>query len=633
MSWAALLALVLLVALPARADLPRTETREPCRHHDPLRQPFFGDTHVHTALSFDAMGQGTRNGPRDAYRFARGEAVGIQPYDDDGKPLRTIRLRRPIDFAAVTDHAELLGETRICSTPGLPGYDSVVCRIARRWPWLAYILVNGSMLDLRDPERYGFCGEHGERCAEAAAGPWQEIQRAAEEFYDRSAACRFTAFVGYEWSGNPDSKMVHRNVLFRNAAVPPRPANYIEDRSGERLWQRLRDECLEAGIGCDVLVIPHNSNLSGGLLFRTEREDGSALTRADAELRASLEVLLEVTQHKGDSECRASDADPLCNYEKLPFSTMRESALPWSWSTPPDNSFAREVLGAGLVQQAKLGANPFKLGLIAATDTHLGAPGFVDEDQFVGHAAGRSTSRTEVPPLPDQWWFNPGGLAGVWAEENSRDSIFDAMRRREAWGTSGPRIVVRLFGGFELPEDLCSAHDFASQGYARGVPMGGDLAAPPGAAAAPRFAVWAARDAGTETLPGTPLQRIQIVKLWADGAAARERVYDIAGSASNGADVDLATCAPRGPGADTLCSTWRDPDFDPNADALYYARVVENPSCRWTQWACNARHVDCAAGAPDGLEACCDAGVPKLLQERAWTSPIWFSPRNPAASR
>lgn len=619
-------ALALLLPLAVRAEAPRTETREPCRHRDALRQPFFGDTHVHTALSFDAAGQGTRNGPRDAYRFARGEEVGIQPYDDDGKPLRTVRLRRPLDFAAVTDHAELLGETRICSAPGLPGYDGVVCRITRRWPWLGYILVNGSMMDARDPHRYSFCGEHGERCLEAAAGPWQEIQRAAEEFYDRSAACRFTAFVGYEWSGNPDSKMIHRNVLFRNAAVPPRPANYIEDRTGERLWQRLRDECLEAGIGCDVLVIPHNANLSGGLLFRTEREDGAPLTRADAELRASLEVLLEVTQHKGDSECRASDADPLCTYEKLPFSTMRESALPWTFRTPPENSFAREVLGAGLVQQAKLGVNPFKLGLIAATDTHLAAPGLVDEDRFVGHAAGRSTSRTEVPPLPDQWWFNPGGLAGVWAEENARDSLFDAMRRREAWGTSGPRIVVRFFGGFELPEDLCSAHDFAALGYAHGVTMGGDLVVPPSSAAAPRFAVWAARDAGTDESPGTPLQRIQIVKLWAENGASRERVYDIAGNASNGADVDLATCTPKGQGADTLCSTWRDPDFDPNAQALYYARVVENPSCRWTQWACNARAVDCAAGAPSGLEACCDPQVPRTIQERAWTSPIWYAP-------
>ncbi len=620
------LALASLLPLAARAEAPRTETREPCHHRTEVRQPFFGDTHVHTALSFDAVGQGTRNGPRDAYRFARGEEVGVQPYDEAGKPLRTIQLRRPLDFAAVTDHAELLGETRICSAPGLPGYDSVVCRIARRWPWLAYMLVNGSMLDVKDPQRYSFCGKNGERCVEAAAGPWQEIQRAAEEFYDRSAACRFTPFVGYEWSGNPDSKMIHRNVLFRNAVVPARPANYIEDRTGERLWQRLRDECLDAGIGCDVLVIPHNTNLSGGLLFRTEREDGAPLTRADAELRASLEVLLEVTQHKGDSECRASVSDPLCSYEKLPFSTMRESALPWTWSTPPENSFAREVLGAGLVLQSKLGVNPFKLGLIAATDTHLAAPGLVDEDRFIGHAAGRSTSRTEVPPLPDQWWFNPGGLAGVWAEENSRDSLFEAMRRREAWGTSGPRIVVRFFGGFDLPEDLCSAHDFAAQGYEHGVPMGGDLSAPTRSEAAPRFAVWAARDAGVGDAPGTPLQRIQIVKLWVENGASREQVYEIAGNAANGADVDLASCTPKGAGADTLCSTWRDPDFDPNAPALYYARVVENPSCRWTQWACNARSVDCSMGAPDGLEACCDAQVPKTIQERAWTSPIWWSP-------
>ena len=691
MKRAALLAILLLVPLGVRAEAApaanepaQRDARAPCLHRDPLRQPFFGDTHVHTALSFDAVGQGTRNRPRDAYRFARGEAIGIQPYDAGGKPLRTIQLRRPLDFAAVTDHAELLGETHICAAPGLPGYDSVVCRIARRWPWLAYILVNGSMMDVAEPTRYSFCGKDGALCREAATEPWQEIQRAAEEFYDRSAACRFTTLVGYEWSGNPDSKMIHRNVLFRNATVPSHPANYIEDRTGERLWQRLRSDCLEAGTGCDVLVIPHNANLSGGLLFRTEHDDGTPITRADAELRASLEVLLEVNQHKGDSECRspsdsplprrepqptgeahqpafprsepkasgethqaavprsepqasgeahqAAAEDPLCSFEKLPFATMRESALPWTWSTPPENSFAREVLGAGLEQQAKLGVNPFKLGLIAATDTHLGAPGFTDEDRFVGHAAGRFTSRTEVPPLPDNWWFNPGGLAGVWAEENTRDALFDAMRRREAWGTSGPRIVVRFFGGFELPADLCSAHDFAAQGYAHGVPMGGDLAAPPSPAAAPRFAVWAARDAGTDGQSGTPLQRAQIVKVWLEDGSARERVYDVAGDAASDARVDLATCTPQGQGADTLCSTWRDPDFDPNTHALYYARVVENPSCRWTQWACNAHQVDCSEGAPDGLEACCDPSVPMTIQERAWTSPIWWTPPAGGAS-
>lgn len=623
---AALLLLAALVAPVSQAEVTRTETREPCSNVDPHRQPFFGDTHVHTALSFDAMAQGTRATPADAYRFARGEAIGVQPYDADGRPLRTIQLRRRLDFAAVTDHAELLGETRTCLDPSIAGFGSVVCRIVRRWPWLAYILVNGSMLDSATPQRFGFCGENGVLCRETAGKPWQEIQDAAERHYDRSAACRFTTFVGYEWSGNPDSNMIHRNVLFRNTVAPAQPANFIDDRTGQRLWQRLKAECLEAGTGCDVLVIPHNPNLSGGLLFPTTGADGAPLSAPEAALRASLEVLLEVQQHKGDSECRKGPADALCDFEKLPFATMRQSALPWTWSDAPGNSFAREILAAGLQQQRAIGVNPFKLGLIAASDTHLAAPGLVDEDQFMGHAAGRFTSRTEVPPLPDNWWFNPGGLAGLWAEENSRDALFEAMRRKEAWGTSGPRIVVRFFAGADLPEDLCAAPDFAAQGYAKGVPMGGDLATP-AAGLAPRFAVWASRDPGTEGHPGTPLERIQIVKLWLDAnGAPAERVFDVAGSTQTTGAVDLATCSVSGSGAAQLCTTWTDPGFDPTTPALYYARVVEDPSCRWIQYACNERDVDCARSVPDGLESCCDASVPKIIQERAWTSPIWFTP-------
>lgn len=619
---AALVLAAVLVPLAAPA-VTRTETREPCAASDPLRRPFFGDTHVHTALSFDANGQGTRTRPADAYRFARGQAIGTQPYDAEGRPLRTLRLRRPLDFAVVTDHAELLGETHVCTTPGVAGHDSLVCRIHRRWPWLSYILVNGSMLDQAAPERYGFCGEGGRDCLAAADAPWQEIQRAAEEFYDRTSACRFTSFVGYEWSGNPDSNMIHRNVVFRNERVPPRPANYIEDRTGQRLWERLRDECLGAGIGCDVLVIPHNPNLSGGKLFET-----GTMTAGEAQLRASLEVLLEVNQHKGDSECRESESDALCGFEKLPFATMRQSALPWTWSAPVEHGFAREILTAGLAEQRRVGVNPFQLGLIAATDTHLAAPGLVDEDSFVGHAAGRFTSRTEVPPLPDNWWFNPGGLAGVWAEENGRDALFEAMRRKEAWGTSGPRIVVRFFGGFEIPENLCGAHDFAAQGYAKGVPMGGNLAASSAASGSPRFAVWAVRDAGTEDFPGTPLERIQIVKLWLDAdGTSREQVFDVAGAPSPDATVDLASCRPSGAGAEQLCTTWADPAFDAKTPALYYARVVENPSCRWIQYACNERRVDCTKTVPAGLESCCDDGVAKVIQERAWTSPIWWTPR------
>jgi hypothetical protein len=272
----------------AASDTPpfsRTEQREPCARFEPLRAPHFGDTHVHTAFSFDAMGQGTRNTPRDAYRFARGEPLGIQPYDASGRALQTVQLRRPLDFAVVTDHAELLGETHGCQTPGAPGYDTLVCTLVRRWPRLGYIVVNSRAYSMEDPTRYGFCGEGGRICREAAALPWARIQEAAEEAYDRSAACRFTSFVGYEWTGMPGGNNIHRNVVFRNERTQRLPTNYIDTPSAEGLWDALETECLTAGDGCDALAIPHNSNLSGGRMFPITGEDGAPLTRADLRSR------------------------------------------------------------------------------------------------------------------------------------------------------------------------------------------------------------------------------------------------------------------------------------------------------------------------------------------------------------
>jgi hypothetical protein len=605
----------------------RSEEREACAHHDPLRQPFFGDLHVHTAFSFDGWGQGTRGTPRDAYAFARGASIGIQPYDADGQATRRVQLRRPLDFTLVSDHAELLGETRMCATSGAPGHDSFVCRLTRAFPLLGYVLVN-SEHSAPLPRRFRMCGAGGERCREQEALAWRAIQDAAEEAYDRSAACRFTSFVGYEWTGMPDGNNLHRNVVFRNASVPPRPANYIEDTTPEALWTRLEEDCLRAGTGCDVLAIPHNSNVSGGLMFRDVRSDGAPLSRADAERRAALERLLEVTQHKGDSECRAGGADELCGFEKLPYARMPEMASERMWTSPAPVSYAREALGEGLRLGRKLGANPFALGLVAATDTHLATSGLVDEDRFVGHAAGTVSARLEIPPLPDRLDFNPGGLAVLWAEENARDSLFEAMRRREAYGTSGPRLQVRFFGGFGYASDLCAARDFAARGYAGGVPMGGEL---PPSEGAPSFAVSALADPGTLDRAGTKLQRIQIVKVWLEADAVREAVFDVAGSAANGASVDPATCRPEGRGERKLCALWRDPAFDSKAPSLWYARVVENPSCRWNAWACLAANVDCAGDVPEGLEPCCDASVPKTIQERAWTSPIFYTPAEEAS--
>jgi len=599
----------------------RTEEREPCAHHDPLRRPFFGDLHVHTAFSFDGWGQGTRGTPRDAYAFAKGASLGIQPWDEKGQAVRRVQLRRPLDFALVSDHAELLGETRICATPGAEGHGSFVCWLNHRFPLLGYALVNSQYASTA-PRRMSFCGENAERCLAAESLAWRAIQDAAEEAYDRTSACRFTSFVGYEWSGMPDGNNLHRNVVFRNAVVPARPANYIEETTVEALWTRLEEDCLDAGTGCAALAIPHNSNLSGGLMFRDVRSDGAPLTRADAERRAARERLLEVTQHKGDSECRAGGADELCGYEKLPYARMNEMASERMWTPPARLSYAREALIEGLRLGQQLGANPFAFGLVGATDTHLAAPGLVDEDRFVGHAAGTVSARLEIPPLPDRLDFNPGGLAVVYAEENSRDALFEAMHRREAYGTSGPRIEVRFFGGRELGAELCASPEFVARGYAGGVPMGGDL---PAGGGAPRFAVWALADPGTLDRAGTKLQRIQIVKGWLENGEPREAVFDVAGDARNGASIDPLTCNPTGPGAAQLCTVWTDPAFDPETPALWYARVVENPSCRWNAWACLEAKVDCAEPAA-GLEPCCDPGVPKTIQERAWTSPIWYTP-------
>ncbi len=628
--------LALLAAAPllaTAAPFERSEEREPCARFDPLRAPFFGDTHVHTAFSFDANALGVRATPRDAYRFARGEPLGLRPFDRDGTPRRETRLERPLDFAIVTDHAELLGETRICRTPGLPGHDSLVCRVLRRWPLLAYYMVNGRIFNVRDPVRYRFCGEEGGRCLEAAASPWREIQAAAEAFYDRSAACRFTSFVGWEWSGNPGSHMIHRNVIFRNATVPALPTSYVEEPTPEGLWRRLEEDCLAAGNGCDVLTIPHNPNLSGGRIFLPETSAGLPLDAEATRRRAALEPLLEVMQHKGDSECRLGaagriGADELCAFEKLPYARMDRRNLPFLWAPPPPGSFVREGLAEGLRQQARLGVNPFRFGLVASTDTHEGAAGAVAEPDFPGHAAGGDTSAVEVPRVPDAFEFNPGGLAVLWAEENARDALFAAMRRREAYGTSGPRIVVRWFAGWEHPDDLCRRPDFVARGYADGVPMGGVLPPPPEAARAPAFAVAALRDLGTADRPGTPLQRIQIVKIWLAADGPRERVFEVAGDPGNGASVDPATCQRRGAGFDGLCSVWRDPEFDREQPALWYARVVENPTCRWSTWVCIAQGVDCArpGSVPRELRPCCDPGRARTVQERAWTSPIWYVP-------
>ncbi len=618
---------------PAAPDAEGPAPRAACAARDPLRRPHFGDLHVHTVFSLDASTMDTRNRPADAYRFARGEPLGIQPYRDDGTPMRSVRLARPLDFAAVTDHAELLGEAHTCNTPGLPGHDSLVCRLYREWPRGAFFWMN---YQASRAVRHDFCGEDGVHCREAARGPWREIVEAAEDAYDRSPACAFTSFVGYEWTGAAGTgNNLHRNVIFANDVVPDLPLSFIDEPDLERFWSRLGSTCRHAGDGCDVVVIPHNSNLSGGTMFRTARADGSPISRSEAEARSRYETLVELVQHKGESECFPSlgTSDELCAFEKLAMNNFSGRFFSFSKERPVARQFVRNVLREGLAEEQRLGVNPFRYGFIGSSDTHLGAPGLVAESaDFPGHGgAGKPPGDALPAGLPDHFDFNPGGLAVLWAEENSRASLFAAMKRREAYATSGPRIVVRFFGGWSLPEDYCARADAAAAGYAHGVPMGGTLGAGPDATTAPAFAVSAIADPGTADAPGAPLQRVQIIKGWAAGDATWERVYEVAGDAANGASVDPLTCEARGAGAASLCTVWRDPDWRAEQPAFYYARVVENPTCRWSQKLCLAAGVRCddPSTVRDGFEDCCNAEHRPVIQERAWTSPIWYTPDAP----
>ncbi len=618
-----------------------TEEREACASYEPTRRPFFGDTHVHTAYSFDASSQDTRNTPRDAYSFAKGGRVGLQPYDEKGRPSRRVRLERPLDFTAVTDHAETMGEVRICRDPNVAGYDSDFCFFYQNAGALAMNLM--ALRTIVGKDRFQYCGEDDRRCLETAQVVWGDVQAAAEEAYDRTAACTFTSFIGYEWTASVGTGgNLHRNVIFRNAQVPAYPASWVETPSARALWSALRSDCIEGIPGCDALTIPHNSNLSGpSLMFesagiRTAEDAGMKVTAEEARLRRRFEPLIEIMQHKGDSECmlQGDTTDEACGFEKLPYNSFagvsRFRTLNLGLDLDPvRGAMVREALKKGLRQQARLGENSLKYGIIASTDTHLGTPGMTDEGAPQGHGgAGLQAGGRGMPDDPE---FNPGGLAVLWAEENTRDSLFAAMQRREAYGTSGSRPVVRFFGGWDYAKNMCDAQDFPEQGYAGGVPMGGDLPpAPEGgeAAAAPTFAVWALMDPGTRRNPGTPLQRIDIIKGWVDKRGrTHEQVFLVAGG-ENGASVDTETCETRGDGAEQLCEVFTDPDFDPDQNAFYYARVLENPTCRWSQRVCNQAKVDCSLPAseiPAGYESCCAPDHRKTVRERAWTSPIWYT--------
>lgn len=623
-----------------------TERREPCSERSASRNAYFGDLHIHTGFSYDTRPFGTTVTPADVYRFARGSSIPVPPYDAGGTPRNTMKLRTPLDFAAVTDHSEFFGEFGLCSDPSSPVHDQKACQLVRGGAGDGMQIFVPALLTRSPRQVEAICGADGSACAGAAAPVWRVTRDMAEQAYDRSSRCSFTTFVGYEHTGTPDSNNYHRNVIFRNSIVPDRAISYIDTPRDRDLWKALADQCLDRLDGCDVLVIPHNSNLSSGAMFPSYAAGSETVesAREAARLRAAMEPVMEIFQHKGNSECVnglpniLGTPDELCNFEQLRTvgerrdmfggrSVVRfcqEGEIGRRGFTATGcisrNEFFRSVLLTGLQDQAAIGVNPYKFGAIASTDSHLGLAGATGEADWPGHLVdeagleGRLRAGFITPRSLDA---NPGGLAGIWAVENSRDALFEALRRREVFGTSGTRIQPRLFGGWEIATNACSLSDLPAHGYANGVPMGSDLR-PGRSGQKPRLLASAVKDPD-----GAALQKLQIIKGWVDaGGAAHYSVHDVAEAKVAAAPIDLPTGKGGGGGASSLCAVFEDAAFRPGELAYYYLRVVEVPTLRWN-WA------QCVALPADERPAGCTNAAPKVIRELAWTSPIWFVPAEP----
>jgi len=589
--------------------------------YNPERNAYFGDLHVHTALSNDAYIFNVRLMPDDAYRFARGEAIGHA----SGYQIRL--AGGPLDFVAVTDHAEYLAAVREGADPNSP---------LSKLPFAKQLMATDPagiqraftvLLDARQS------GNLPKEFTDPAIGKraWDEIQRSAARHYQPG---RFTTFVGYEFTSAPDARNLHRNVIFRTEKVPALPYSANDSRDPEDLW-RAMDGWRARGI--EALAIPHNANGSDGLMFDKVRLNGQPFTREYAELRIRNEPLVEITQIKGASETHPtlSMNDEFANFEIMDTYIGRPLKV-----TRFQGSYVRRALQDGLAFRDELGANPFKLGFVSGSDTHNAAPGSVEEPNYfskTGKRDGLPEQRLSVPPdgkrtwddfpapdpkepaRPPQQAWGAAGLAAVWAEENTRESIYAALRRKETFATSGPRIKVRFFAGYGLPDDLDKRADAVKQAYAKATPMGGDLQAQ--RSGAPRFLVMAVRDPNAGYL-----QRAQIVKGWVENGIPKERIFDVACSdglkvgangrcPDNGAKVDLKTCQPdRFKGDVALSATWTDPTWNPKQRAFYYVRVLENPSCRWSTWDALRN------GTPPNPH------MAATIMERAWSSPIWVEP-------
>jgi hypothetical protein len=604
---------------------PGDRTYSPYPAQDFPQRVYFGDTHVHTSYSVDAGMIGNTLGPEDAYRFARGEPVT----SSKGVPTRLVR---PLDFLVVADHAEALGVA-----PMIARSDPKILAdpLGRQ---LHELVMEGTEESVG--EAFNLFTQTKNDGTNSLAGdltfpivPWEEIIDAAEAANDPG---RFTSLIGFEWTSGPEGNNLHRVVIFRdgkdvaNARIP---LSSDLDPDPEALWTWM--ESVEAETGGRLLAIPHNGNLSNGLMFNEVRlTSGEPMDRDYALRRQRFEPLYEVTQMKGDGEAHPllSADDEFADFETWDKGGFSSSTLVHTPEMLP-GEYAREALKRGLGYQVTLGVNPFKFGMIGSTDAHTSLS-TTRENNFFGKVAQLEPTADPIrfreviagrfledSPKTYAWETSASGLAAVWARENTREAIWDAMARKEVYATTGTRIRVRVFAGYEFEADDLPRSDFAAHGYANGVPMGADLQRD-AANRAPGLLIRALRDPD-----GANLDRIQVIKGWLDsGGNTQEKVYDVAwsgervpgsdgklpavGNTVNVADASYSNSI----GAPYLAAFWKDPDFDPAELAFYYVRVLEIPTPRWTTVDAKIFGVD----IPDGAAT--------SIQDRAYTSPIWYSP-------
>ena len=575
------------------------------------RNAYFGDLHVHTMYSFDAFIFGTTSSPDDAYEFAKGGTI-IHPAGFD------MSLDTPLDFYGVSDHAFYLGvlrqmadpSTEISKHPAAAGMSTLGGSDDRGAKFTAILqfMRSGRGLEINDPV--------------IRKDAWDDIVASANRHNDPG---NFTAFVAYEYTASgADRGNLHRNVIFRDDIAPELPFSRLDSSNPEDLWAWMDNNRAN---GIESLAIPHNSNGSNGSMFMLTDNAGRPIDDAYANLRMRNEPLVEITQVKGTSDTHPalSPNDEWADFEIMPF------RIATSLYSEPNGSYVRQAYLNGLKMQAEGGFNPYKLGVIGSSDTH-NASYAGDEDDYwskVGLRDADGVLRGSVPlseprangELYADTYFNTwgaAGLAGVWAEENTRAAIYDAFRRKETFGTSGTRMKVRFFAGNDLPE--LDDEDLIGKAYGGGVPMGGDLIA--NAAEVPSFIAWVAKDPNSASL-----QRLQIIKGWVEDGEAQEQVFDVACSdggsvdptshrcPDNEAQVNLLDCSiSEGLGAAELKARWQDPSYDPDQHAIYYVRALENPTCRWSTWDAIRAGV---APRPD---------LPATIQERIWSSPIWVTP-------